>query len=294
MSEIETAVSQQVPVRYIEENFDRADRLAVVVLNKRTNAVMQRIATAESIAEADFQAWLRYCNEQARSEIYISMNALHPDATGRTKQDVAAIRHIYLDFDEDGTTAVERLLKRQDIPQPNYLINTSPNKWQVVWKVDGFAKDEAEDLQRALAREAGADPAATDCSRVLRLPGFYNQKYSLQHLVSVQSLSTEVHGPEHFRNFSAYERDAKIVNGRTIPRRPCPDGKLSQSERDWAYAKRALVRGEPQDLIVNAIALHRRSDKHNPTVYAQLTVRKAAESLAADKQSRMANTGPER
>lgn len=165
MSEIETAVSQQVPVRYIEENFDRADRLAVVVLNKRTNAVMQRIATAEAIVEADFQAWLRYCNEQARSEIYISMNALHPEATGRTKQDVAAIRHVYLDFDEDGTTAVERLLKRQDIPQPNYLINTSPNKWQVLWKVDGFAKEEAEDLQRGLAREAGADPAATDCSR---------------------------------------------------------------------------------------------------------------------------------
>ena len=63
---------------------------------------------------------------------------------------------------------------RKLTPKPNYLINSSPDKWQVVWKVAEFAKQQAEDLQRGLARECGSDSAATDCARVLRLPGVYN------------------------------------------------------------------------------------------------------------------------
>ena len=37
-----------------------------------------------------------------------------------------------------------------------------------------------------------------------------------------------------------------------------------------------------RDLIVTAIAVHRRFDKHNPQAYAELTVRKAAQSLEAE------------
>jgi len=157
--------------KYIRENFEPTDRLAVVLLNKRTGAVIQRVATAETIAAPDFQAWLRHKNAR-QHEVYISMNALREGARGRTKSDVGVIRHVYLDFDECGTAAVERLLQRQDLPQPNYLVNSSPDKWQVVWKVEGFTKDQAEELQKGLVRETGADPAAIDCSRVLRLPSF--------------------------------------------------------------------------------------------------------------------------
>jgi len=77
------------------------------------------------------------------------MNALHCNAQGRTKADVGVIRHVYLDVDGNGTAAVEALLKPEDVPKPNYLINSSPDKWQVIWKVDGFTKDQAEELQRA-------------------------------------------------------------------------------------------------------------------------------------------------
>ena len=57
----------------------------------------------------------------------------------------------------------------------------------------------------------------------------------------------------------------------------------SQSEYDWAYAKRALARGEPEELVVAAIAMHRRNDKHDPMYYAGLTVKNAKASLNADK-----------
>jgi len=273
---------EKAPASFIEQNFAPTDRLAVVLLQKRAGSVIQRIASAGKIAEPDFQAWLRRQNAQ-RYEVYISMNALKQGATGRTKADVAAIRHLYLDLDENGTAAVEALLKREDLPKPNYLVNSSPGKWQVLWKVEGFAADQAEELQRNLVRDTGADPAATDCSRVLRLPGFYNHKYAKPHLVRSESRATETYRPEQFPKFLAEERGARTIsgeNGRTRNRRS--PGQLSQSEKDWAYAKRALARGEPPALVATAIAGFRRYDKPNPQYYGELTVKKASASLTAE------------
>ena len=58
-------------------------------------------------------------------------------------------------------------------------------------------------------------------------------------------------------------------------------GEISQSERDWAFAKRALARGETEENVIAAIASFRRYDKHNPQYYSEHTVRKAAQSLKA-------------
>jgi len=279
---------------YIRANFEPQDRLAVVLIDKRTGAVLQRLSSARTIGEPPFQAWLRHKNAQGQ-EVYISMNALREEARGRTKQDIGIIRHVYLDFDDHGTEAVERLLKRSDVPQPNFLLNTSTDKWQVIWKVEGFDKNQSEELQRGLARDAGADLSATDCARVLRLPGFYNHKYNRVFFVQAQALATDTYRPERFPKFppdERAERPASRFNRSSVRERAI---KLSQSERDWAYAKRALARGEPEDMIVSAIATHRRFDKHNPQAYAQLTVRKAAESLRAQaQQDRASDSTPNR
>lgn len=113
-------MNPEMPSRYIRDNFRSTDRLAVVLIHKETGHVIQRVATAERIAEPDFQAWLRHQNAH-RYEIYISMNALDEEARGRTKDDVATIRHVYLDFDHDGTAKVQAMVAREDIPRPNYL-----------------------------------------------------------------------------------------------------------------------------------------------------------------------------
>jgi hypothetical protein len=272
------------PARYIRENFPPDDRLATVLLNKRANAVIQRLASAERIAGSDYLAWLHSRNEQGY-EVYISMNALRPDAQNRTKGAIAAIRHIFLDLDENGTAALDTLLRRDDLPRPNYIINSSPDKWQVVWKVAGFDKRQAEELQRGLARECGADPAATDCARVLRLPGFYNHKYAEPFMVSAETTASEINPPDRFPRFFAEGRSPlesadSASNLRTSGRR---SGNISQSERDWAYAKRALARGEPAYLVAAAIASYRRFDKCSPQDYAARTVAKAAAAVRADE-----------
>jgi hypothetical protein len=268
-------VDGNVAPNYVRANFELSDRLAVVVLNKQTGGVIQRITTAEQIAAPGFQAWLRYHNAQ-RSEIYISMNALRSGAMGRTKADVETIRHVYLDFDQNATEAVDNLLRRRDLPHPNFRINTSPGKWQVVWKVEAFTPELAEILQKSLARELGADTAATDCARVLRLPGFNNHKYPQPHVVTVESLSESIHRPDHFPR-PPVERDPSAKRATRAQMRSARKG-LSQSERDFAFAKRALFRGISEQAVIAAIAAFRSDDKPNPRYYAELTVRKATQA----------------
>jgi hypothetical protein len=64
---------------------------------------------------------------------------------------------------------------------------------------------------------------------------------------------------------------------------------LTQSERDWAYAKRALARGDDPEEIIRRIADYRADEKHDPEYYARHTVAKAQ----ADLQSRAATQSSE-
>jgi len=283
-----------VPVDYIQRSYQPSDRLAVLLVNKKARSVIQRLISAEDIGTRAYQEFLGNKNA-AGFDVYLSANALKRDAAGRTKSDVGTIRHVYLDFDENGTKAVQALFKRPDLPVPSIVINTSPDKWQVLWRVEAFGKDEAESLQRMLACQTGADRAATDCARVLRLPGFYNHKYGEPYLVRSEShaaLPAIVYRPEEFPEVSKADRIALSGPYPTGHRAGGRRGEgLSQSERDWAYAKRALARGDPQHLVISSIATYRRFDKYDPHYYAELTVKKAADQLAAE---RTRDGGPER
>ena len=93
---------------------------------------------------------------------------------------IEKISHVYLDLDRGGTASLEALENSDLVPPPNYVLNTSPEKFQVVWKVEGMTLEEAEALNQAMVREFDGDPAATDSTRVLRLPEFANKKYQAE------------------------------------------------------------------------------------------------------------------
>ena len=276
----------EMSVNYLRDNFKVEDRIAVLLLNKRSGAVLQRVASIGRVVAPEYQAWLRHMNAQ-QYEVYISMNTLKEGTHRRTKDDVDQIRHVYLDFDEDGTAAVHALLQRTDVPEPNYLINSSPDKWQVIWKIAGCGKGEAEEIERGLVADTGADPAVVDIARVLRLPGFYNHKYSRPHMVVVESRSNQISGPEHFQRLrSDFEaRDTKPIDSE---RSRLPTGKITQSERDWARVRRELREGASPEALIEKLRIQR-ADKFNPEDYARRTVEKAVASLRSGNTS-----GPER
>lgn len=276
-------MDKEAAPKYILSNFRPDDRLAVVLIQKSSGSVLQRLSSAEQISSEEFQRWLRYMNRE-KHEVYVSMNALNPGARGRTKGEVEEVRHVYLDFDIKGDEAIHALRNRDDIPTPNHLIESSPGKWQVVWRVEGFDANQAEVLMRGMVQELGADPAATDSSRVLRVPGFYNHKYARPHFVRVQNLKDEVYTPSRFPEYPEDGRSTRTGHSSSVGHSRTAVGGVTQSERDWSYAHRALARGDDAEEVIRAIATYR-SDKPNPDYYARHTVEKALQSVERNSAS---------
>ncbi len=263
---------------YILDNFAHTDRIAMLVLNREFGETIQRITSAQKAASPEFQAWLRYKNANG-SDIYIGMNPLKKDAATRTKEEIASIKHVYLDLDHGGSAALEAIENSSLVPNPNYVLNSSPEKHQVVWKVEGMNLEEAEGLLHAMAREFSGDPAATDATRVLRIPGFANKKYETNFYVQAHRESTETY---HLRDFKLHidSPDSPRQNyGKRGKSRLSPRTNLSQSEHDWAFAKRALARGDDPEQVIRQIAQYRAADKTNPEYYARYTVEKAQTEL---------------
>lgn len=262
-------VDKSIAPAYIRARFEPEDRIALVIIDRSANSTRQRITTAERAASPEFQAWLRHENAQRR-DVYVSMNPLRSDAHGRHKEDVDRVKHVYLDFDEAGAERVRSMMERGDMPIPHAILNTSHGKYQTVWNVEDFAQNQAEWLMRRMSREFGADVAATDSSRVLRLPGFRNWKRD-GYMVTVQSREGSALTPGDFPAFPDRDLPPRAVGSR----RQAGSG-ITQSEKDFAFARREIERGADPHRIAAAIAEYRtrvEPGKH-PDLdrYARMTV----------------------
>ena len=253
------------------------DRVAVLVRNRVREQTMQRILSVEDIASPPFQEWLKQQND-AGADIFLGMSPLRANSFARTKESVREIRHVYLDLDEDAPSSLRAIRTEGNTPVPNFILDTSPEKNQVVWRVDGLDREQAESLLRSLATQFNGDIAATDISRVLRMPGFANRKYNEAFVARAIQESNAIY---NLRDFVLYEDSPeaprRLSEGQNPPRR-MPSGHRSQSEADWAYAKRALARGDAPETVMQRIADYRFDDKADPQYYARLTVTKALSS----------------
>jgi len=263
---------------YVRELFGPEDNAAILVRKRSTGHTVQTISKAETIASPPFQNWL--AGQSANGyDVFMGMNPIKEGAFSRTKGNIKEIRHVYLDLDRKGDESLEAIKNSTEVPPPDFVLDTSPGKHQVVWKVSGFSQDEAESLLRSLANQFGGDLAATDSTRVLRLPGFANRKLPEEFIVQARQESDAVYtlrdftidedSPETPRHFGDYR-----LRGRTV----FSDHK-SQSEHDWAYAKRALARGDDPEVVIQRIADYRAEDKDDPNYYARRTVTKAQADL---------------
>jgi len=239
---------------------------------------MQRILPAETIASAPFQSWLHEQNLSG-ADIFIGMNPVREGSRNRTKEQIREIRHAYLDLDEEAGASLQAIRTSGDVPPPNFVLDTSPGKHQVVWRVEGLDASQAETLLRALASQYCGDPAATDISRLLRLPGFTNRKYNEAFVVRVHHETDSIY---HLHDFHVQEdspESPRHLDDSQPGARKIPVGHRSQSEADWAYAKRALARGDDSEVVIQRIADYRVQDKADPEYYARHTVTKARAAL---------------
>ena len=277
---------------YVLALFEPTDSVAILVRNRSTRNTVQTIAKAEAISNPEFQTWLANQNAGG-SDVFVGMNPIKDGAYSRTKDNIKDIRHVYLDLDRNGDSSLEAIRSSTEVPAPNFVLDTSPSKHQVVWKVSGLSQDDAESLLHNLANKFGGDLAATDSTRVLRLPGFANRKLPEEFIVQARQESNAFYTLRDFTIDEDSPETPRHLGHGEERLRTAPNGHKSQSEQDWAYAKRALARGDDPEVVIQRIADYRSEDKADPVYYARHTVTKAQavlQSRAGDSSTYQHNS----
>jgi hypothetical protein len=264
----------QTAADFLSRCFALGDSIALLLRRDNAERPTQRIVRLEQILAPTYLRWLAHENHGG-ANVYVAANPLRAGSRKRTKESIASVRHLYIDIDTDGDARLAALLASDAVPTPTVILYTSPGKYQVLWRVDGFDFACQEQTLKLLTIAFGGDPACTDCNRVLRIPGFLNRKYDPAHRVTVEYLCDSVWTPADFR-LDIATVDAMLLD-RAIPPRKQP-GKHSNSESDWAWVSHELAQGKDPVKLTRELAAQR-SDKPNPLYYAQRTVDMASARL---------------
>jgi hypothetical protein len=252
---------------FLTRCFHPGETIAVLLRKENPASTTQRIVTLEQVLAPRYLAWLGYENHNG-ANVYVAANPLLPGVRKRTKECIAEVRHLYIDIDVDGEERIAALRASNAVPVPGTILSTSPGKYQVLWKVEGFDFDQQENTLKLLVIAFGGDSACTDRNRVLRVPGFCNRKYDPAHPVSVEYPSDSIYHLDDFRLDDALLNTAMPFRGNA---RTYATGKNTHSEHDWAWAVQQLSLGEDAANLTLKLA-SRRSDKPNPLYYAQRTI----------------------
>ena len=188
----------QTPIEFLNAAYAPDDWIGVLLKARRGGSSAQRVGPVNLVASHTFQAWLRAANAGGCC-VYVSVNAVIPNQRSRRREAICAVRHIFLDVDANAGGVLHEVLRRPDLPPPAYVLHTSPDHAQVLWRVSGFTPRAAERLQKHLARELGCDPAATSVAQMARLPGYYNRKLDAAPSIDVDYAATgRIYTPADF------------------------------------------------------------------------------------------------
>lgn len=183
-------IDRQAPIRFLRTAYEPDDWVAVFLKSYETGSTVQRVGPVAMATSPRFQAWLRSRNA-SRFNVYVSVNAVASGRRTRTREAIGAVRHLFLEADDDATHVIATVDARADLPALSYILHSSPDRAHLFWRVTGFTAEAAEALQKQLARELRTDSAATPCTQTTRLPGFLNHKYKPGHLVTIQYRLTD-------------------------------------------------------------------------------------------------------
>jgi hypothetical protein len=232
--------------QFLRTCFGCDDWTALLLKNCHAGTAVQRIGSLPWACCDQVQEWLLECNTAGHG-VYASVNAIAPGARSRTRLDVAVVRHLFLDVDQDAQRVLRQLECRSDLPPPSYVVHTSPDRAHVLWRVRDFDPSAVEQLQKQLSTDVDGDLAATAVTQLTRLPGFWNHKYDEPYMVWVDYRDIEhVYTPRNFppTEHAACVRLEPIVTERSVL------GYRSAAARARAYLSRVppAVAGDHGDL----------------------------------------------
>ena len=260
-------IATHIAADFLTHCFAPGETIALLRRRETPSGTLQRIVPLERALEPRSRGWLAHENRTG-ANIYVAANPLRSDSRKRTKESIATVRHLYIDIDADGEARVAALRASDAVPTPNAILSTSPGKYQLLWRVEGFDFERQEGTLKLLAIAFGGDPACTDCNRVLRLPGFLNWKYDPAYPVTVVYPCDSVWNPFDFR--LVIPASDAMLSARAIPSRKDLE-KHTNSEHAWTWVLHELASGKDAAKVTRELASHR-TDKPNPLYYARRTV----------------------
>ena len=264
----------RIVANFLTRCFASSETIALLLRREDAPRPQQRIVTLEQVLAPRYMAWLTFENDNG-ANIYVSANPLRMGSRKRTKECIASVRHVYIDIDNDGDARLAALRASDAVPAPTAIVSTSPGKYQALWRVAGFDFEHQEQTLKLIVQAFGGDPACTDCNRVLRIPGFYNRKYSPAHRVAVEYPTDATYGPADFRLDDAVGSSLLPLRGDA---RKSLALKHTHSEDDWAWVCDQLAHGRDAAKLTDELATQR-SDKDDPFYYAMRTVDVASARL---------------
>lgn len=217
-------IEPSAPLRLLRAGYAPDDWVAVFLKSYATGETCQRVVSISQVSRPEFLAWLRSRNASAWN-VYVSVNGVSPRSRSRSRQSVAAVRHVFLEADEDGPRVLARIAARVDLPPPSYLLHSSKHRVHIFWGVAGFDIPRVEALQKQLARELKTDTAATSCSQLTRLPGLF---YLKSPIVSTRHTTLCLQG-------IVYEAVTDTASGEALL--AAPDGPPSLLAPVWLAAR---------------------------------------------------------
>jgi hypothetical protein len=133
----------QIAKDFFTRCFAPGDTIALLLRRENGERPTQRVVRLEQALAPRYIGWLAHENANS-ANIYVAANPLRSGSRHRTKESIAEVRHLYIDIDADGEARAATLLASDAVPAPTAVLSTSPNKYQVLWRVDGFDFEQQE------------------------------------------------------------------------------------------------------------------------------------------------------
>ena len=159
---------------------------------RSSEQVNERFVTTRRVD--DISGFVRKWDRAGRG-LYFCVSTLQPNVRRRSKSTVSELNCLFVDLDfkdvEEPPDDVRGVMANKLMCPPAFVINSGhglhlywPFREAIAATSETMA--DVEQLLQRLADLLGADPAATDCSRLLRLPGTHNTKNGEQIEVTIE------------------------------------------------------------------------------------------------------------
>ena len=128
---------------FLARCFAPGSTIALLLRTESPAKTQQRLVTLEQALAPRYLGWLARENH-CGANVYVSANPLRSGSRKRTKESIESVRHLYIDIDSDGDARLAALRISDAVPTASAILSTSPGKYQVFWRVEGFDFEQQE------------------------------------------------------------------------------------------------------------------------------------------------------